>query len=197
VTRAAARGGVQAIREAADAAGAGRSAIRSLLELVGELHADPCPHRLAARVIERVGDPELDEAQRADLHALEESAARFETLGTLLGELALSDGGEATSAEGVTLSTVHQAKGLEWNIVFLIGLCEGRFPAHLPPRAREEAEERRLFHVGITRARDQLYLSYPEDDVPRGPRPATRPSRFLAELAPALYERWRIVSTKE
>jgi superfamily I DNA/RNA helicase len=90
--------------------------------------------------------------------------------------------------EAVTLSTVHQAKGLEWNTVFVLSLVENRFP--LP--AREPAdleEERRLFYVALTRARDELYLCRPARD---GDTVLT-PSRFLLALE-GLVDRWSVLS---
>ena len=62
----------------------------------------------------------------------------------------------------IRLSTVHQAKGLEWKIVFVIMLCDGLFPAQRSMETLEgEEEERRLFYVAVTRACDELYLTYP------------------------------------
>jgi DNA helicase-2/ATP-dependent DNA helicase PcrA len=96
---------------------------------------------------------------------------------------------------GVVLSTVHQAKGLEWGIVFVLWLCEGHFPA---AAARdEEEEERRLFYVAITRAREELYLCYPSAAAAHG---ALRRSRFLDELdgprgeVNPPFERWAVLT---
>ncbi len=103
--------------------------------------------------------------------------------------------GEAPE-EKLTLSTVHQAKGLEWRVVFLLWLCEGRFPQALAVRSlEEEEEERRLFHVAVTRAMDHLYLCQPRfEESGEGPRRMQRLSRFLVELVgnPSPYERWEI-----
>jgi DNA helicase II / ATP-dependent DNA helicase PcrA len=69
---------------------------------------------------------------------------------------------ETEAEEGyVTLSTIHSAKGLEWKIVFLIWAADGRFPGPMSVGADEIEEERRLMYVASTRARDELYLSYP------------------------------------
>jgi DNA helicase-2/ATP-dependent DNA helicase PcrA len=93
----------------------------------------------------------------------------------------------------ITLSSVHQAKGLEWPVVFIIWLAEGRFPSirSLAESGGEgEEEERRLFYVAVTRARDELYLCYPRFAADRGGREMIQhPSRFIAELGGSGYER--------
>ncbi|NEN06836.1 ATP-dependent helicase [Diaminobutyricibacter tongyongensis] len=79
----------------------------------------------------------------------------------------------------VTLATLHSAKGLEWDSVYLIGLSEGLVPISYAKTFEQVDEERRLLYVGITRARRRLHLSWAEGGQQRGPR---QPSRFLAEL---------------
>jgi DNA helicase-2/ATP-dependent DNA helicase PcrA len=133
-----------------------------------------------------------------DLRQLAQFAGRYRSLDNFLSELALVGSVEsetvlagAQEEEGkVVLSTIHQAKGLEWRAVFLIWLAEGRFP---PSRSLDhpenEEEERRLFYVAVTRAKDLLFFSYPI--VSEGWRGLTlmKPSRFLSELEPSTYER--------
>jgi DNA helicase-2/ATP-dependent DNA helicase PcrA len=96
--------------------------------------------------------------------------------------------------ERVTLSSVHQAKGLEWKVVFVIGLNEGSFPSHRSiesPAAVEE--ERRLFYVAVTRACDELYLTHPNLRLSAGyGEMLQRPSRFLSELPENVLERWEV-----
>jgi DNA helicase-2/ATP-dependent DNA helicase PcrA len=98
--------------------------------------------------------------------------------------------------EHLTLSTIHQSKGLEWSGVFLLWLADGRFPSAQALRSpEEEEEERRLFYVAVTRSRRYLYLCHPRwADDSRGLRTILRPSRFLTELDSAQppYERWEI-----
>jgi superfamily I DNA/RNA helicase len=90
---------------------------------------------------------------------------------------------------GVVLSTLHAAKGLEFGVVFLIGCVEGQLPHSrtTDPKLTEVAppdveEERRLFYVGVTRARDRLYLTRPEKRQFRGEQQKLAPSRFLDKL---------------
>jgi len=96
--------------------------------------------------------------------------------------------------EQLVLSTIHQAKGLEWDVVMVIGLCEGQFPH---PKAFDDEteleEERRLFYVAATRARKYLYLIHPATryDYQKGLVIARR-SRFLEELSCDDYETWEV-----
>jgi DNA helicase-2/ATP-dependent DNA helicase PcrA len=99
---------------------------------------------------------------------------------TLLNDLSGEDAVGGPPDEVVTLSTAHQAKGLEWRAVFVIWLSEGRFPT---VRAEDEEEERRLFYVAATRAKDLLYLVHPEIARDRYRVDVViEPSRFLLEL---------------
>ena len=124
----------------------------------------------------------------------EDSEAGLGMLASFLGHAAL-EAGEAQGEAGsdcVQLMTLHAAKGLEFPRVFLVGLEEGLFPSQKsidePDRLEEE---RRLAYVGITRARAQLTLSYAESRRLHGSEMLGRPSRFLAELPPALIDEVR------
>jgi superfamily I DNA/RNA helicase len=96
-------------------------------------------------------------------------------------------------AEGVSLLTLHASKGLEFPVVFLVGCEDGLLPLTWPgsdPADRAEvAEERRLFFVGLTRARSRLFLFYSRKRTLRGETRETRPSPFLADVEEALLER--------
>ena len=94
----------------------------------------------------------------------------------------------APVADGVTLASLHAAKGLEWDAVFLVGLVEGTLPIVYAETPDQIEEERRLLYVGITRARTVLALSWAAARSPGG-RASRRPSRFLADLTPALADR--------
>jgi DNA helicase-2/ATP-dependent DNA helicase PcrA len=89
----------------------------------------------------------------------------------------------APTVEGVTLASLHAAKGLEWDAVFLVGLVDGTLPIVHADTAEAVEEERRLLYVGITRAREHLALSWAASRSPGGSR-SRRPSRFLDGLRP-------------
>ncbi|GAA0926600.1 ATP-dependent DNA helicase UvrD2 [Streptomyces thermoalcalitolerans] len=89
----------------------------------------------------------------------------------------------APTVQGVTLASLHSAKGLEWDVVFLVGITEGMIPITYARTDEQIEEERRLLYVGVTRAREQLYVSWALSRSPGG-RPHRRPSRFLDGLRP-------------
>jgi DNA helicase-2/ATP-dependent DNA helicase PcrA len=134
----------------------------------------------------------LDDLEQLALYAdgYEELADFLDEV-TLMNELSGEDVAEvAGERERITLSTVHQAKGLEWRVVFLIWLAEGRFPSS---RAEDIEEERRLFYVACTRAKDELYLCYPLVARDRYRVDAIlEPSRFVSELPENAMQRWQV-----
>lgn len=89
----------------------------------------------------------------------------------------------APTVQGVTLASLHAAKGLEWDAVFLVGLTDGMLPITYAKTDEQVEEERRLLYVGVTRARHHLNLSWSLSRAPGG-RPSRRPSRFLNGLRP-------------
>jgi DNA helicase-2/ATP-dependent DNA helicase PcrA len=89
----------------------------------------------------------------------------------------------APTVQGVTLASLHSAKGLEWDVVFLVGLTDTTLPIQHATSEAQLAEERRLLYVGITRARQRLGLSWALARSP-GQRRGRRPSRFLDGLRP-------------
>jgi len=141
-------------------------------------------------------------SRQEDLEQLANFALKFATVEEFLTQLALQTAIEAAESapaqrddEMIRLSTVHQAKGLEFDVVFIIMLCDGLFPsARAVENSEGEEEERRLFYVAITRARDELYLCYPCIRVTRGTwtQQKQQPSRFLAELPKELLDQWNL-----
>jgi DNA helicase-2/ATP-dependent DNA helicase PcrA len=172
------------------------------------------------------------QARLDDLEQLSQYALRYEDVNTFLDEVALANpiAGEDVAVVGpedekIVLSSVHQAKGLEWRIVFVIWLADGRFPSQRALRVpggivkvpetnvpeefalmladekeREiiipgEEEERRLFYVAVTRAKQELYLVFPVMARDRGGMDVLmEPSRFVRELPGETYEKWVIGS---
>ncbi|MGI8556608.1 MAG: 3'-5' exonuclease, partial [Pyrinomonadaceae bacterium] len=119
------------------------------------------------------------------------STERFKEPSAIAGEDVISGGEED---ELLTLTSVHQAKGLEWKAVFMIWAAEGKFPS---PRSLKEIdseeEERRLWYVALTRAQDELYLTYPLLIIDYNRQTVLqKPSRFITECPPALFEIWSL-----
>jgi DNA helicase-2/ATP-dependent DNA helicase PcrA len=139
-----------------------------------------------------------------DLNQLAIFAQQFPTTEEFLSQLALLTNLEAEAEqpagndnEQLRLSTIHQAKGLEFDAVFVIMLCDGLFPsARSLDTADGEEEERRLFYVAITRARNELYLIHPLTRMiaSGGGDMMQQPSRFLAEIPAELLDEWRLQS---
>jgi len=141
------------------------------------------------------------ELRREDLNQLAAFARQFKDVNEFLSQLALISNVDAEAApnqtgdkEAVNLSTVHQAKGLEFHTVFVIWLTDGMFPSSRSLDTREALEEeRRLFYVAITRAKDELYLTYPHMRLTGGYGDVfQRPSRFLQEIPNKLVEDWQV-----
>jgi len=141
------------------------------------------------------------ELRREDLSQLAAFARQFKDVNEFLSQLALISNLDAEAApnqtgdkEAVNLSTVHQAKGLEFHTVFVIWLTDGMFPSSRSMDERKDLEEeRRLFYVAITRAKDELYLTYPHMRLTGGYGDVfQRPSRFLKEIPNKLVEDWQV-----
>jgi DNA helicase-2/ATP-dependent DNA helicase PcrA len=228
------------------AAGSFRS-LRDILNLIASESMQHNPSESIRLIVER-GYADYarakfpnSQARLDDLEQLSQYALRYEEVAAFLEEVALANpiAGEDTAVVGpedekIVLSSVHQAKGLEWRIVFVIWLADGRFPSQRalrvpggivrvePSRVPEalpllegalqdapvvdesgtreivipgEEEERRLFYVAVTRARQELYLVFPVMARDRGGMDVLmEPSRFVRELPGDLYEKWVIGS---
>ncbi len=142
------------------------------------------------------GDARLD-----DLEQFAQFAQSYDSLPAFLEEVTLFNelSGEDVVAgepddDRVVLSSIHQAKGLEWSRVVVMGLSEGRFPSYRSANTDQGLEEeRRLFYVAVTRAKNEVDLVYPMLARDRyGIDVILEPSRFVTELPPEVYERWTI-----
>jgi DNA helicase II / ATP-dependent DNA helicase PcrA len=137
-----------------------------------------------------------------DLGQLAVYAGQFESLTDFLTQLSLLNNMDAEAdqksqlgdEDRVRLSSIHQAKGLEFQVVFAIMLCDGLFPSGRSledPSAIEE--ERRLFYVAVTRAKDELYLCYPLlRMMPGQGMSLLSKSRFLSEIPMELLDEWNL-----
>jgi DNA helicase-2/ATP-dependent DNA helicase PcrA len=178
-----------------------------LAKLIKDLAQLNAPAEIIDMVLERFYDDYLvshyDGARlrREDIRALANFAAQYNTLEAFLADVALAGefSGETvvtgpTEQEFVTLSTVHQAKGLEWPVVFIPWLADGRFPTDMALNNREEEEEeRRVFHVAVTRAKDEVYLVVPQVYRNRSRSLIMmKPSRFLTEIEQDLTEQMEL-----
>ena len=178
----------------------------TLDEIAPEGQPNP-PSEMITSVVEAIYDdyakmnfPNYD-LRREDLDQLAVFARQFKDVHEFLSQLALISNVDAEAAavqtsdkEAVNLSTVHQAKGLEFHTVFVIWLTDGMFPSSRSLTTRDVLEEeRRLFYVAITRARDELYLTYPQMRLSGGYGDVfQRPSRFLQEIPNELVEDWQV-----
>ena len=172
---------------------------------------DPEIRRSAARMLRLVMDAGYDDYLKAnydnyqrrldEIQQLAEFAFQFGTVEEFLTQLALLTNVEAEEdpkddTEKLRLSTIHQAKGLEFDVVFVIMLCDGMFPSGRSLESTEgEEEERRLFYVSVTRARNELYLTYPlmrSGFGQTGGDMYQSPSRFLAEIPKEMLQEWQL-----
>jgi len=200
-----------ALARASEMTGVGKAAIQSMQDfraLIGELRAASLNRSLADLVDLvllrsgyerhlRDGSPDADE-RWANLLELRGLASEYDGLppgdglAAFLEESALISDVDSLDerAQGITLITIHMVKGLEFPVVFMLGLEEGLFPhtRSLGSAAALE-EERRLAYVGMTRAKDRLYLFHAFRRHLYGSVSYGRPSRFLASIPPDLVER--------
>ncbi|MBP6038230.1 MAG: UvrD-helicase domain-containing protein [Candidatus Saccharimonas sp.] len=134
------------------------------------------------------GSPQAEERE-ANLGVLVSDAKAYTSLSDLLEEIALmSSVDTASDTQKVTLMTLHAAKGLEFPVVFMVGMEDGLFPSlrALEEGPRQLEEERRLCYVGMTRAREELYLTYAQSRLQFGMRGYATPSRFLEDMGQKL-----------
>ncbi len=224
------------------------TSLKKVLEVIGSESMKRNPSETISTVVDR-GYADYarskfanSQARLDDLEQLSQYALRYDDVNKFLEEVALANpmAGEDVAVVGpedekIVLSSVHQAKGLEWRAVFVIWLADGRFPSQralrvpggivrLPAASNEaqvaggelvqlpadlrpgpgdpheivipgEEEERRLFYVAVTRAKQELYLVFPVMARDRGGMDVLmEPSRFVRELPGDAYEKWVIGS---
>lgn len=176
-----------------------RHSWEKLCDLIREICADMAPVEKIRIIRQRIYNAYLiaaypDAVERGqDLDSLEEIASECGDASALLNQASLQEQyrGEpgAGSIPHIALSTIHQAKGLEWNIVFIIGICAYHFPHNLSVNdINSLEEERRIFYVGLTRAKEDLYLSYFVSDYFRNI--TYRKSLFIEEMNLKNVEVW-------
>jgi DNA helicase-2/ATP-dependent DNA helicase PcrA len=187
---------------------------KQFVETISQLE-DETTRKSAAKMLRIVMDAGYDDYLKEnfanyrnrleDLEQLAVFAYQFGSVEEFLTQLALltnveAEDGDAANrdADRIRLSTIHQAKGLEFDVVFVIMLCDGLFPSARSMETDEgEEEERRLFYVAITRAKNELYLSYPLERASfskSGGDTMQQPSRFLAEIPRDLLNEWNLRS---
>jgi DNA helicase-2/ATP-dependent DNA helicase PcrA len=168
-----------------------------------DVHTTP-PAKILERILEESGylaqfDEEIEEelARIENVKELVSVASEFTDVASFLENVALVQSeyfadekkGAKTARDAVTLMTLHASKGLEFPVVFLIGLEEGLFPHSRALMDQEEMEEeRRLMYVGITRAKELLYLSYAKQRTVWGTTGSQQKSRFIDEIDPSLIK---------
>ncbi len=149
------------------------------------------------------------EHRKQDIEQLMQYGENYEDVLEFLAQLSLMSsvdgepagkgaGKEEKSEDSIMLSSIHQAKGLEWKVVFVVWLADGMFPNGRVLESGDLSmleEERRLFYVAVTRAKDQLYLTYPMTN-PKSytGEYMTRPSRFLDAIPAELTEEWEVTT---
>jgi DNA helicase-2/ATP-dependent DNA helicase PcrA len=200
---------------AAPKRGAGWAEFLSLLESLVQDETRSNPARQIELILTRgyeahlSGNYENSEARLEDLRQLALYSTRYNSTEDFLSELALLSTERYAAAQPIagedvvmggdedellTLTSVHQAKGLEWRVVFIIWAADGKFPSPRSLRDAEgEEEERRLWYVALTRAGEQLYITYPlmVTDYNRQTI-VQKPSRFVTEVQPELYDIWTL-----
>ena len=141
------------------------------------------------------GTPQAEDRD-ANIGVLMSDAKTFASLPDFLEEVALMSSADVENdGQGVTLMTLHAAKGLEFPVVFMVGLEEGVLPSAraLEEGPRQLEEERRLCYVGMTRAREELHLLYAMSRQQYGIRDYAMPSRFLEDMGHVIVERSAVV----
>ncbi|MBR2709153.1 UvrD-helicase domain-containing protein [Candidatus Saccharibacteria bacterium] len=172
-------------------AGKAKNGLMRLVDFLRKTEADENPGEVVKRAVEYFdfktltddGTPSAED-RMGNLEVLAANAAEYASLDEFLADASLmSSADEATKKNSVTLMTMHAAKGLEFPVVFIVGMEEGLFPSSRVMEDESELEEeRRLAYVGMTRAMKKLFLTYAGSRFSYGSRNYNMPSRFLMEL---------------
>lgn len=178
--------------------GKAEKGLAEFMELLADLRAKvptSTPQEITNELVEKLQyldylksrKDERADARVANVKAFIAEAGEYENLDDFLGSLALfASSDESVGSEAVTLMTVHSAKGLEWDEVFVVGLNDGVFPSYRVLEHGDDGsleEERRLLYVAMTRARHKLYVTSYERSMGRDGSPQTHEeSRFLQPL---------------
>ncbi len=184
------------------ARGEGADGFRRLAQLLASIRGEgKRPAELVSATIAyylpimRDAYPDDYPKRERDLEHFQNITERYRSLQSMLSDMALEPPNDSlggvlatdTEDELLTLSTIHSAKGLEWKVVFLIWAADGRFPGPQSMDPEDLEEERRLMYVATTRAKDELYLSYPIYMFDRAMGYSMgRVSRFLEDMAPEI-----------
>lgn len=176
--------------------GKAKAGVEKLVNFIRETDLESEPSSIVLSTIQKFGliekvqdgTPAGDE-RVLNLNTMVSNAAEFETLDEFLAEAVLMSSADEESAKNsVTLMTLHAAKGLEFPVVFIVGMEEGLFPSMHDDTEAELEEERRLAYVGMTRAKEKLFLTYASSRYAMGQRSYNLPSRFLTELGYNPYQ---------
>ncbi len=190
---------------AAPARGKSAGEVQHLARLLGEVAGAATPGEQLGLILAYYGPvlrrlhPEDYPKRERDLEQFAAIAERYRSTTSLLADMALEPptdsvagvlAGDGEDEGMVTLSTIHSAKGLEWNTVFVLWAADGRFPSMYGVQDDDDIEEeRRLMYVAVTRAKDRLYLTYPIEIYDRGLGLVfAKPSRFVEGLGEDLLE---------
>ncbi|MBR0431347.1 UvrD-helicase domain-containing protein [Candidatus Saccharibacteria bacterium] len=172
-------------------AGKARNSFLRLVNFLKKVSLDEQPREIVKKIIDYFdfrtltddGTPSAEDRMR-NLEVLEGNATNYENLEDFLADATLmSSADESSVKNSVTLMTLHAAKGLEFPVVFIVGMEDGLFPnSRVAEDEAELEEERRLAYVGMTRAMKRLILTYAASRYSFGNRNMNMPSRFLIEL---------------
>ena len=173
------------------------SGVKNIFKIIKDIHTigQEKQEKFISKIIKRVSakwhknflESSYDNSQERieDIKQLTSLTSNYLDLDKMLSEFSLTEEfkGEDSCKQNIVLSTIHQAKGLEWNTVFIISLKDGEFPySKCLNDIKLLEEERRLFYVATTRCKEKLYLTYPLNSWSWRETVSTEPSMFIREI---------------